>query len=84
MSQEDSEEMLQMRDLFANTHPYLLGATIVVSFLHIIFGTPLPRHCPLAMRRSLTVHTRTWAPIRSCFGPTPSNLCCAVSFVVTA
>ena len=21
---EDSEEMLQMRDLFANTHPYLL------------------------------------------------------------
>ena len=34
---EDSEEMLQMRDLFANTHPYLLTATMVVSFLHIIF-----------------------------------------------
>ena len=34
---EDSEEMLQMRDLFANTHPYLLTATLVVSVLHIIF-----------------------------------------------
>jgi hypothetical protein len=34
---DDSQEMLQMRDLFANTHPYLLTATIVVSFLHIIF-----------------------------------------------
>jgi hypothetical protein len=26
---EDSEEMLQMRDLFANTHPYLLTGTYV-------------------------------------------------------
>ena len=34
---EDSEETLQMRDLFANTNIYLLGATMVVSFLHIIF-----------------------------------------------
>ena len=28
---EDSEEMLQMRDLFANTHPYLLTGTHVQS-----------------------------------------------------
>jgi len=34
---EDGEEMLQMRDLFANTSPKLLIATFVVSFLHLIF-----------------------------------------------
>merc|ERR1719436_31930 len=34
---EDSEEMLQVRDLFANTHPYLLTATLVVSVLHMVF-----------------------------------------------
>jgi len=34
---EDSEELLQMRDLFASTHPYLLMLTFIVSFLHIIF-----------------------------------------------
>lgn len=34
---EDSEEMLQLRDLFANTSPYLLIATLVVSVLHSIF-----------------------------------------------
>jgi len=34
---EDSEEMLQMRDLFANTHPWLLTATLVVSLLHMVF-----------------------------------------------
>eukprot|EP00933_Yihiella_yeosuensis_P034200 TRINITY_DN27714_c0_g1_i2.p1 TRINITY_DN27714_c0_g1~~TRINITY_DN27714_c0_g1_i2.p1 ORF type:complete len:463 (-),score=63.76 TRINITY_DN27714_c0_g1_i2:204-1592(-) len=34
---EDSEEMSAMRDLFANTHPYLLMATMVVSILHCIF-----------------------------------------------
>eukprot|EP00929_Paragymnodinium_shiwhaense_P013361 TRINITY_DN121222_c0_g1_i1.p1 TRINITY_DN121222_c0_g1~~TRINITY_DN121222_c0_g1_i1.p1 ORF type:complete len:595 (+),score=135.74 TRINITY_DN121222_c0_g1_i1:63-1847(+) len=34
---EDSEEMSAMRDLFANTHPYLLIGTMVVSVLHIIF-----------------------------------------------
>lgn len=34
---EDSEELLAMRDLFANTHPYLLIATMVVSVLHCIF-----------------------------------------------
>jgi hypothetical protein len=34
---EDSEEMLQMRDLFANTNPYLLIVTLVVSVLHMIF-----------------------------------------------
>ena len=28
---------VQLRDLFANTHPYLLGATIVVSLLHLVF-----------------------------------------------
>mmetsp|Transcript_18367 Transcript_18367/g.53373 ORF Transcript_18367/g.53373 Transcript_18367/m.53373 type:complete len:556 (+) Transcript_18367:31-1698(+) len=34
---EDSEEMLQMRDLFANTNPYLLTVTLVVSVLHMVF-----------------------------------------------
>jgi hypothetical protein len=34
---EDSEEMLQMRDLVANTNPTLLATTFVVSFLHLIF-----------------------------------------------
>jgi len=34
---EDSEEVLQMRDLFASTHPYLLMLTFVISFLHLIF-----------------------------------------------
>jgi len=34
---EDSEEMLQMRDLFANTNPYLLVVTLVVSVLHMVF-----------------------------------------------
>lgn len=34
---ENSEEMLAMRDLFANTHPYLLIATLVVSILHTVF-----------------------------------------------
>merc|ERR1712032_407547 len=34
---EDSEQMLQMRDLFANTNPYLLAGTLIVSVLHIIF-----------------------------------------------
>eukprot|EP00931_Biecheleriopsis_adriatica_P041800 TRINITY_DN23847_c0_g1_i1.p1 TRINITY_DN23847_c0_g1~~TRINITY_DN23847_c0_g1_i1.p1 ORF type:complete len:606 (-),score=119.80 TRINITY_DN23847_c0_g1_i1:26-1798(-) len=34
---DDSEEMLAMRDLFANTHPYLLIATMVVSVLHCVF-----------------------------------------------
>jgi len=34
---EDSEEMLQMRDLVANTNPTLLTATFVVSLLHLIF-----------------------------------------------
>lgn len=34
---EDSEEMLQIRDLFANTSPTLLVTTMVVSVLHIIF-----------------------------------------------
>mmetsp|Transcript_99271 Transcript_99271/g.262085 ORF Transcript_99271/g.262085 Transcript_99271/m.262085 type:complete len:581 (+) Transcript_99271:85-1827(+) len=34
---EDSEEMLQMRDLFANTNPYLLVVTLVVSVLHMLF-----------------------------------------------
>merc|ERR1712014_207595 len=30
-------EMLQMRDLFANTNPTLLTVTLVVSALHMIF-----------------------------------------------
>lgn len=34
---EGSEEMLQMRDLVANTNPKLLTATFVVSILHLIF-----------------------------------------------
>jgi hypothetical protein len=34
---EDSEEMLQVRDLFANTNSYLLTLTLVVSVLHLIF-----------------------------------------------
>lgn len=34
---EDSEEMLQMRDLFANTNPVLLVVTLIVSVLHMIF-----------------------------------------------
>lgn len=34
---EDSEEQLQMRDLFANTNPYLLVVTLIVSVLHMIF-----------------------------------------------
>jgi len=34
---DDSEEMTAMRDLFANTHPYLLIATMVVSILHCVF-----------------------------------------------
>jgi len=34
---EDSEEMLQTRDLFANTDPMLLVATLIISVLHIIF-----------------------------------------------
>eukprot|EP00658_Telonema_sp_P-2_P013171 TRINITY_DN14993_c0_g4_i1.p1 TRINITY_DN14993_c0_g4~~TRINITY_DN14993_c0_g4_i1.p1 ORF type:complete len:529 (+),score=107.06 TRINITY_DN14993_c0_g4_i1:57-1643(+) len=34
---EDSEEMVQMRDLMANTDPVLLIATMVISFLHMIF-----------------------------------------------
>lgn len=34
---EDSEEMLQMRDLMANTDPVLLIVTMVTSFLHMIF-----------------------------------------------
>lgn len=34
---DDSEEMLQMRDLFANTSATLLICTMVVSFLHMIF-----------------------------------------------
>jgi len=34
---EDSEEALQMRDLFANTNPYLLVVTLIVSVLHMIF-----------------------------------------------
>jgi len=33
----DSEEMLQIRDLFANTSPWLLVTTLVVSVLHCIF-----------------------------------------------
>jgi hypothetical protein len=34
---EGSEEMLQMRDLVANTNPKLLTATFVVSILHLLF-----------------------------------------------
>jgi len=34
---EGSEEMLQMRDLVANTNPTLLIATFVVSILHLLF-----------------------------------------------
>lgn len=34
---EDSEEMLQMKDMFANTNSYLLVATLCVSVLHMIF-----------------------------------------------
>lgn len=34
---EDSEEFLQMHDLFANTNSLLLIATLVVSVLHLIF-----------------------------------------------
>lgn len=34
---EDAEEVLQMRDLFANTNGTLLVATMVVSILHMIF-----------------------------------------------
>eukprot|EP00397_Hematodinium_sp_SG-2012_P023341 GEMP01024242.1.p1 GENE.GEMP01024242.1~~GEMP01024242.1.p1 ORF type:complete len:577 (+),score=61.66 GEMP01024242.1:18-1748(+) len=34
---EDSEEILQMRDLFANTSAWLLILTFVISFLHMIF-----------------------------------------------
>lgn len=34
---EDSEEMLQMRDLFANTNGYLLATTLIVSILHMVF-----------------------------------------------
>jgi len=34
---DDSEEMLQMRDLFANTNPTLLTVTLVVSVLHLVF-----------------------------------------------
>lgn len=33
----DEESMMQMRDLFANTHPYLLLSTMAVSLLHLIF-----------------------------------------------
>jgi hypothetical protein len=32
---EDSEEMLQMRDLFANTHPYLLTGKHALSNRHL-------------------------------------------------
>ena len=34
---QDSEEMLQMRDLMANTDPLLLIVTMITSFLHMIF-----------------------------------------------
>mmetsp|Transcript_74408 Transcript_74408/g.162756 ORF Transcript_74408/g.162756 Transcript_74408/m.162756 type:complete len:628 (-) Transcript_74408:13-1896(-) len=34
---KDSEEMLQIRDLYANTPPLLLAITMVVSVLHMIF-----------------------------------------------
>lgn len=34
---DDSEEMLQIRDLFANTSPMLLVTTMVVSILHMVF-----------------------------------------------
>eukprot|EP00401_Gymnodinium_catenatum_P006400 CAMPEP_0117520048 /NCGR_PEP_ID=MMETSP0784-20121206/32970_1 /TAXON_ID=39447 /ORGANISM="" /LENGTH=541 /DNA_ID=CAMNT_0005316035 /DNA_START=9 /DNA_END=1634 /DNA_ORIENTATION=- len=34
---ENSEEMLQIRDLFANTNSYLLLTTLIVSVLHMIF-----------------------------------------------
>jgi len=34
---EDSEDVVAMRDLFANTNSYLLLATMIVSVLHMIF-----------------------------------------------
>ena len=41
---EDAEEIMQMRDLFANTNAYLLSFTFVVSVLHTIFEYQALKH----------------------------------------
>lgn len=38
------EGMMQMRDLFANTHPFLLLSTVIVSLLHLIFEFLAVKH----------------------------------------
>ena len=45
---EDAEEILQFRDLIANTNTKLLIATFVVSFLHMVRARGVWVQCVLA------------------------------------
>lgn len=53
---EDSEEMLQMRDLFANTHPYLLTGTYVPK----LFRTACSAHMIARVHPLLYLHCSAW------------------------
>jgi hypothetical protein len=64
---EDSEEMLQFRDLVANTNTVLLMATFVVSFLHTIFEFLAFKH-DVAFWRSTDADTlNKYISVRSIF-----------------
>jgi len=71
---EDSEEMLQMRDLFANTNPYLLIATMVVSFLHLIFEYLAFKNDVSFWQRMETADIQKFISVKSIIG----QICCEI------
>lgn len=65
---EDAEEIMQIRDLFANTNSYLLIVTMVVSVLHMIFEYLALKHDVLFWQKTDAETLKRYVSLRAIFG----------------
>ncbi|CAK9008492.1 Cleft lip and palate transmembrane protein 1 homolog [Durusdinium trenchii] len=65
---EDAEEIVQMRDLFANTNSYLLIGTFVVSVLHMIFEYLALKHDVLFWQKTDAETLKRYISLRAILG----------------
>jgi len=71
---EDAEEIMQMRDLFANTNSYLLIVTFVVSVLHMIFEYLALKHDVLFWQKTDAETLKRYVSLRAIFGEIACNV----------
>ncbi|CAJ1429423.1 unnamed protein product [Effrenium voratum] len=71
---EDAEEMLQMRDLFANTNSYLLITTFVVSVLHMIFEYLALKHDVMFWQKTDAETLKRYVSLRAICGEVVCNV----------